>query len=78
MKKIKEKMKIMKMKMKETEVYRVDNEEEAVQMINEYKDRQLTEAYTLSKSGYVIKNKKSKGEIIDTWAIVTIEKTFNE
>jgi hypothetical protein len=29
----------MKMKMKETEVYRVDNEEEAVQMINEYKDR---------------------------------------
>lgn len=68
----------MKMKIKETEVYRVDNEEEAVQMINDYKNRQLTEAYTLSKSGYVIKNKKSKGEIIDTWAIVTIEKTFNE
>lgn len=71
-------MNYMKMKMKETEVYRVDNEEEAVQMINEYKDRQLTEAYTLTKSGYVLKTKKSKGEIIDTWAVVTIEKTFND
>ena len=68
----------MKMKMKETEVYRVDNGEGAVQMINEYKDRQLTEAYTLTKSGYVLKTKKSKGEIIDTWAVVTIEKTFND
>lgn len=68
----------MKMKMKETEVYRVDNEEEAVQMINEYKDRQLTEAYTLTKSGYVLKTKKSKGQVIDSWAVVTIEKTFND
>lgn len=68
----------MRIKMKETEVYRVDNEEEAVQMINEYKDSQLTEAYTLTKSGYVLKNKKSKGEIIDSWAIVTLEKSFNE
>ena len=68
----------MKMLLKTTEVYRADNEEEAVQMINEYKDRQLTEAYTLTKSGYVLKTKKSKGEIIDTWAVVTIEKTFND
>ena len=68
----------MKMKLKETEVYKVDNEEEAVQMITDYKDRQLTEAYILTKSGYVIKTKKSKGEIIDSWAVVTVEKTFNE
>ena len=71
-------MKIMKMLMKTTDVYRVNNEEEAVDMINDYKDRQLTEGYILSKSGYVLKNKKSKGEIIDSWAIVTVEKTFNE
>lgn len=71
-------MKIMKILMKTTDVYRVDNEEEAVDMINDYKDRQLTEGYTLSKSGYVLKNKKSKGEIIDSWAIVTVEKTFND
>ena len=68
----------MKMLMKTTDVYRVNNEEEAVDMINDYKDRQLTEGYILSKSGYVLKNKKSKGEIIDSWAIVTVEKTFNE
>ena len=71
-------MKIMKILMKTTDVYRVDNEEEAVDMINDYKDRQLTEGYILSKSGYVLKNKKSKGEIIDSWAIVTVEKTFND
>jgi len=29
----------MKIKLKETEVYKVDNEEEAVQMITDYKDR---------------------------------------
>lgn len=68
----------MKMLLKTTDVYRVNNEEEAVDMINDYKDRQLTEGYTLSKSGYVLKNKKSKGEIIDSWAVVTVEKTFND
>lgn len=68
----------MKILMKTTEVYRADNEEEAVQMINEYKDRQLTEGFTLSKSGYVLKTKKSKGEVIDSWTVVTLEKTFNE
>lgn len=68
----------MKSLMKQTEVYRVDGEGEAIQMIQDYKDGQLREAYTLSKSGYVYKTKKSKGEIVDAWYIVTIEKTFNE
>lgn len=68
----------MKMLMKTTDVYRVDNEEEAVQMINDFKDRQLTEGFTLTKSGYVLKTKKSKGEIVDSWAIVTVEKTFDD
>ena len=71
-------MKTMKILMKTTEVYRADNEEEAVEMINEYKDRQLKEGFTLSKSGYVLKTKKSKGEVIDSWTVVTLEKTFNE
>jgi len=68
----------MKMLLKTTDVYRVDNEEEAVQMIERVKNESLTEGYTLTKSGYVLKNKKSKGEIIDSWAVVTLEKTFNE
>lgn len=66
----------MKLLMKTTDVYRVNDEEEAVQMINEFKDNQLREGYTLTKSGYVLKTKKAKGEIIDSYALVTVEKTF--
>ena len=66
----------MKLLMKTTDVYRVNDEEEAVQMINEFKDSQLREGYTLTKSGYVLKTKKAKGEIIDSYALVTVEKTF--
>ena len=68
----------MRMLMKTTEVYRVDTEEEAMKMIEEAKDGQLTHDYTVTKSGYVLKTKKSKGEIIDSWMITTIEKTFND
>lgn len=67
-----------KMLLKTTDIYRVDDETEAVEMIQNYKNNQATDSYTLTKSGYVLKNKKAKGEIIDSWAIVTIEKTFNE
>ena len=58
--------------LKVTEVYRVDDEGEAVEMINSAKDRQLTDGYTLTKSGYVLKSKKKPPE---TWAVVTLEKT---
>lgn len=68
----------MRMLMKTTEVYRVDTEEEAMKMIEEAKDGQLEHDYTVSKSGYVLKTKKSKGEIIDSWLITTIERTFND
>ena len=62
--------------MKETKVWRVSNEDAAVELINKYKASSLTEAYIITKSGYVIKNKKSKGEIIDSWAVVTIEFSY--
>lgn len=64
--------------LKTTDVYRVDTDEEATAMINAAKDEQIQHGYTLTKSGYVIKTKKSKGEIIDSWAIVSLERTFNE
>jgi hypothetical protein len=64
--------------MKTTDVYRVNDEEEAVRLIAEFKDKQIEGGYTLTKSGYVLKTKKSKGEIIDAWAVVTVERTFNE
>ena len=68
----------MKTLLKTTEVYRVDDESEAIAMIEDARDEQLMKGYTLSKSGYVLKNKKSKGEIVDSWALVTLEKTINE
>ena len=46
--------------------------------VEEYKDNQAAEGYTLTKSGYVLKTKKSKGEIIDSWAVVTVEMNFEE
>ena len=57
---------------KETKTWRVDDEETAVEMINEYKDKAITNGYTITKSGYAIKTKKSKGEIVDMYALVNI------
>lgn len=68
----------MKILLKTTDVYRVNDEDEAVRLIEDFKSRQNSEAYSLTKSGYVLKNKKQKGEIIDEWAVVTLERTFNE
>lgn len=64
--------------LKKTEVYRVDTEEEAMSMIEDAKDGQMNGGYTLTKSSYVLKTKKSKGEIIDQWFITTTEKTFSD
>jgi len=68
----------MKTLLKTVDTFRVNDEEEAVRLIEEYKNNQISEGYSLTKSGYVLKNKKSKGEIIDSWAIVTIERSFVE
>jgi len=62
--------------MKTTDVWHVDTEEEAMEMIEDAKDSQAGGGYTLTKSGYVVKTKKSKGEIVDMWYICTLEKTF--
>lgn len=57
---------------KETKHWRVDSEDEAVDMITEYKDNATKGGYIVTKSGYKIKTKKSKGDIIDLWAEVEI------
>lgn len=62
--------------MKTTDVFRVDTEEEAMAMIEEAKEKQAEGGFSVSKSGYVLKTKKSKGEIVDAWYICTIERTF--
>ena len=47
-----------------TEVYRVDREQEAIQMIQEAKD---SSEYTLIKQSYTYKESKQKGEVVNAW-----------
>lgn len=63
---------------KTTDVYRVEDEAAAIKMIDDAREEALAKGYTLTKSSYVLKTKKSKGEIIDAWAVVSLEKTFND
>lgn len=58
-----------------TEIYRVDTEEEAVKLIDEAK---ADNTYTLTKYGKVHKEKKQKGEIVDSYEKVTLTKTMND
>lgn len=62
--------------LKTTDVWLVDTEETAMQMIEDVKDKQIEGGYTVTKSGYTAKLKKSKGEVVDVEYKVTIEKTF--
>lgn len=62
---------------KKTEEYRVDSEESAVELINKFKAQQGTGNYEVVKSGYTMKTKKQKGEVIDLWYIVSITMNFD-
>ncbi len=64
--------------LKTTDVYRINTEEEAMELIQSFKDNQLVDGYTVTKSGYVLKTRKSKGEVVDSWFIATIERSFTE
>lgn len=57
---------------KTTDVWLVENEEEAMDMIEEAKEKQAQGGYTVTKSGYTVKQKKDYTEYR-----VTIERTFS-
>lgn len=59
------------MKIKDSETYRVDSEEEAMQLIEDMKTN-----FTVTKASYTMKTKKSKGEIVDMWFQVSIERSY--
>ena len=60
----------------QTEKYVVDSEEEAIKVIQNFKKDAESKGYILGKSGYDYKTKKAKGEIVDSWAVVSVEKTY--
>lgn len=60
---------------KETKTWRADSEEEALEMIED--EKKNADGYVINKSGYTMKVKKSKGEIVDVAYITTIERNYD-
>lgn len=61
---------------KKTEEWRVNDEVEAKALIEDAKKNEAIEGYELKSYKMVKKDKKSKGEIIDEWVIVTLVKQW--
>lgn len=58
--------------MKRTDEIRVDTEEEAMALIESFKEKSRTEGYEVVSHTAILKEKKSKGEVIDSYYIVKI------
>lgn len=61
---------------KKTEEWRVNNEAEAQALIDAAKKDPDGEGYELTSYKMVKKDKKSKGEVVDSWVIVTLVKQW--
>lgn len=57
---------------KETKVFKVHTEDAAAELINKFKEE--SQGMVTYKTDY--KTKKSKGEIVDDWYIVTITQDY--
>lgn len=62
--------------LKRTEEYKVFTEEEAVSLIEKIKSDPDNEGYEVISHTATLKEKKSKGEIIDAYYIVKIQKRW--
>ena len=62
--------------LKRTEEYKVNNEAEAEALILQAKKDPDNEGYELTSYKMVKKEKKSKGEVIDSWVVVTLIKQW--
>ena len=65
----------MKYLLETTEIYRVDNEAEAQELIAQAKKGNN---YILKKYSSQYKERKQKGEVVDAWYRVTLVKSFND
>ena len=63
--------------MKQTDEIRVDTEEQAESLLNTFKEKAREEGYEIASYKMTKKNKKSKGEIIDEWVVLTIVKVWS-
>lgn len=62
--------------LKRTEEYYLNNEAEAEAFIKQAKQAADEEGYELASYKMVKKDKKQKGEIVDSWVIVTLVKKW--
>lgn len=60
-----------------TEVYRIDTEEEVKAFNEELKAEAIQEGFVLKTYAYTLKEKKSKGEVVDTAYQVKVVKEFS-
>lgn len=65
----------MKYLVSTVETYRVETETEAATLIN---DAKHSDVFTLAKYSSELKQKKSKGEVVEEWYRVTLAKDFND
>ena len=65
----------MKYLISTTEIYRADSEAEAVQLIEEEK---VDNHFILAKYSSQFKERKQKGEVIDSWYQVSLKKVFTD
>lgn len=64
--------------LKITEVFRVDSEQEAGTVMDEETLKAKEKGYKVVKLEKKYKTKKQKGEVVEDWYLVTIEKSFEE
>jgi hypothetical protein len=57
---------------KETFEFKVETEEEATALINDFKEKSIG----IVNYKTVYRTKKEKGEVVDSWYIVTLTQTF--
>lgn len=60
----------------QTEKYVVDSEEDAIKIVQQFKNDAESKGYILGASGYTYKTKKAKGEIIGEAWVVTVKKVL--
>lgn len=62
---------------KRTDEIRVNTEEEAKALIESFKEKSKNEGYEITSYTSTLKEKKSKGEVIDSYYIVKIVMRWN-
>lgn len=61
---------------KQTDEYVVDTEEQAIALIEKFRQAANGDGYVVGANGYTLKEKKSKGEVVACQFVVKITKVF--